>query len=39
MNKNTEVLNPPDANEIKNFWTTIWENDQKHNQEAKWIPN
>ena len=32
------VNKPPDREETKKFWKSIWENEKKHNKTAEWLP-
>ena len=35
--KQIDVNDPPTLDEIEDFWSRIWENEESHNEVAEWI--
>ena len=35
----SEISNPPNKEEIENFWGGIWHKEKEHNRSADWLPN
>ncbi len=35
--KHSDVLNPPNKEDLEQFWKPIWENEKSYNEEAEWI--
>ena len=39
LNGETQQSDVPDADEAKEFWKGVWENEKKHAEDAEWLEN